>query len=121
MTPPPMITMRARSGSSSAISVLSLHVVEQLGERGSAELGAGGLVLRHAPRPEIEVDLARGVLDGGPQRPAVVRHQTLQPGAGDPVAQPTTVVGRHQLLELVEVKVAFAGDVAQFEAGIVVA
>src|SRR5256885_16512381 len=61
-------------------------------EVGAVKLRPGALVLFHAPFPEVEVDLGHAVLDRGPQRPAVLRHQPPQPCPGDLVAQRSAVV-----------------------------
>ena len=53
---------------------------------GPPKVGLGPLVLLHPPRPEVEVDGARAVLDRRPQRPAVLRHQPPQAGPRQLVA-----------------------------------
>ena len=58
-----------------AESIRPLHLLEQLLEGRAVELGDGAVVLLHAPAPEVEVDVRDAVLDGGPQRPAVLRHE----------------------------------------------
>src|SRR5665213_2429850 len=102
-------------------SVVPLDVGDQALEQGSAEGGDGPLVLLHPPWPEGEVELAGRLLDRGPQGPSILRHQAPQAGPCDLVGQVRAVVGGDQVLELVVVQVAFAPDVAQLEAGVVVA
>ena len=60
-------------------------------------------------------------LDRRPQRPPVARHQALQLGPREPARTRTAVVGGDELVELVVVEVALAPDVAELEAGVVVA
>src|SRR4051795_1856322 len=91
-TPPPMITQRA--------SVRTPRLVEQPLEVRTVELGHRALVLLQPPGPEVEVDLRHAVLDRRPQRPAVLGHQAPEPRAGDLVAQPASVVGGDERLEL---------------------
>src|SRR6478672_3924662 len=103
MTPPPITTIRARSGSvadklgsPSRVSVRALHGVEQPVEVGAGELGDRIVVTLHGPFPEIKIHCAGTILDASPQRPAVLRHGALQPGPGELVPRGTAVVGRHQ-------------------------
>src|SRR3954447_16535909 len=110
-TPPPTITQRA--------SVRTARLGEQPLEVRPVELGRGALVLLHPPRPEVEVELRHAVLDRGPQRPAVLRHQSPQPRAGDLVPQPPAVVGGDELLQLARREVRLAPHVAQLEARVV--
>src|SRR3954447_1054856 len=117
MTPPPTMTARARSGR----SVVTPYLLQQPGERAGAEAGGGLLEALHPPRREVVLDVTHLRLDHAPQRPAVRRDQRLQTGPGDPVAQPTTVVRHDQLLHLVGVEAALGGEVAELEAGVVVA
>src|SRR5680860_1045765 len=84
------------------------------------ELLDSPVVLLHPPLPEVEVERAVGVLDGGPQRPAVLRHQTEQAGASDEVRPLPPVVVGDELVELVGREVRFAPDVAELEAWVVV-
>src|SRR5215475_11106974 len=128
-----MTTTRARSGSpeppdppgprgTAMPSVGPLGVIEQPAEAAVvAEHGHRGLVPFQPPAPEVEVDGAVSILDPGPQRPAVLGHQAEQLGAREPVPQRPAVIAGHQLLELVKRQVALAPDVAELEAGVVVA
>src|SRR3954468_18152989 len=117
MTPPPITTTRARCGR----SVIAGHLLEEPLEVRAVELRDRTLVLLQPPGPEVEVDGADGVLDGGPQRPAVLRQQPPEPGPGYPVAEQPSVVGLDQLVELVERQRRLAPEVAELEAGVVVA
>ena len=78
-------------------------------------------VLLKPSRPEVEVDIAGAVLDRCPERPAVLGHQAEQPRAGDLCPRSAAVVRAHQLVEMIEAQVRLAPDVAEFEAGVVVA
>src|SRR5215467_13865935 len=122
ITPPPMITMRARCGSS-AIDYLipSLHIVQQPGEVLAGEAARRAFEALHRPGPEIEVQRAGRVLDRPPQRPAVLAHQAEDPGPGDLVPQRRPVVAGDQLGERVQGQPALTPDVAQLETGVVVA
>src|SRR5580692_5799999 len=124
MTPPPMITTRARPGRSvSAIvtSVLALHVVEQPGVGRAGETGRGDLELRHRPGPEVEVQVAAGVLDRTPQRPAITRDQPVELRTGDPAAPRSAVVGGHEGGQRVGAQPALGDHVPKLETGVVVA
>src|SRR4051812_12929366 len=125
MTPPPMTTTWARSGSPLDVSVVTSVVprglLEQALELRTVELGHGPVVLLHRPLPEVEVDRADRALDRAPERPAVLRHQSPQPGPGDAVPEQSSVVRLHQLVELLGAEVGLAPEVAELEAGVVVA
>src|SRR4051794_36797848 len=121
MTPPPMTTTRARSGRWEATSVVPRRLLEEVLELRPVELGDRAVVLLHRPLPEVEVDRADRVLDRAPERPAVLRHQSPQARPGDPMAQQLPVVRLHQLVELLAGEVRLAPEVAELEAGIVVA
>src|SRR5664280_2062352 len=139
-----MITTCARSGSSSSLlictcssrsssvstasapapphrSVVALDVPDQLLQVRPPKGGHRPLVVLQAPGPEGEVDVTGRVLDRRPQRPPVLGHEPLEARPGDPVDQRSPVVAGDQQLELVVVEVALAGDVAEFEARVVVA
>ena len=76
MTPPPMITTRARDGQ------VSRHRVTSSSSRSNAGLAEGAVRLVEAllpPAVEVEVDAAGRRLDRAPERPAVLRDQRLQP------------------------------------------
>src|SRR3954470_7897478 len=98
MTPPPMTTTRARSGSGVATSVLPRRLLQEIREAGILELRDRPVVLLHRPLPEVELDRAHRVLDGAPEGPAVLGHQPPEPRPRDPVAQHRAVVGLHQLV-----------------------
>src|SRR6195952_1442688 len=121
MTPPPMMTTWARSGSWSVISVLPRRRLEQPLELRAVELGDRPVVLLHAPLPEVEVDRADRALDRSPEGPAVLGHQSPEPGPGHAMTEQLSVVGLHQLLELLGAQVGLAPEVAELEAGVVVA
>ena len=87
---------------------------------GAFELGDGALVLLHPPAPEVEVDVGNAVLDGRPERPAVLRHEAPQPGARNLVGERPPVVVGDQLVELLEGEVRLAPDVPELEARVVV-
>src|SRR4051812_46738277 len=120
MTPPPMTTTRALEGKVAAParpplteSVIAGHVLQEQLEVGALELGDRTVVLLHGPGPEVVVQPADGRLDRSPQRPAVLRHQRPEPRASNAVAEQPTVVGLHQLLQVREVQVGLAPEVAE--------
>src|SRR5690625_1838103 len=117
MTPPPMTTARARAGT----SVIMLYFFEQPVERSRGERRSGPLVPLHAPCMEVEVERTGRVLDRAPQRPAVLRDDRLQPRTRDRRTPRGAEVRGDELLELVWRQVAFGADVAELEAGVVVA
>src|SRR3978361_548212 len=121
MTPPPMTTTWARSGREGATSVVPRRLLEQLAELRAVELGDRPVVLLHAPLPEVEVDLADRALDRSPECPAVLGHQSPEPGPGDAMAAQPPVVRLHQLVELLGGQVGLAPEVAELEARVVVA
>src|SRR5215813_8496729 len=110
-----------RGSGGRADSVIALDVLEQAAEVVGRESGRGALEPFHRPRPEVEVERARGVLNGAPQGPPVHARQAEQPGPGDPVAQRPPVVDPDQLRQRVHREVALGPDVAELEAGVVVA
>src|SRR5580704_18136229 len=114
------MTTRARAGRSGC-SVVMLDVLERLAEAGFGEAAGGALEALHRPAPEVEVDRAGAVLDRAPQGPAVHADQAEQLGPGDPAAARLAVVGRDQRGQGVVVQVRLGGDVAELEAGVVVA
>src|ERR1019366_6492038 len=114
-----MTTTRARPGSAGPAgspSVIALRLLKQQRKTGRGELRGGGLEPFHRPRPEVEVERASRLLDGSPERPAVLGRQAEQPGPGDLAAQRPAVVRRDKLGQA-----ALAPDVAELETGIVVA
>src|SRR5690242_21127917 len=111
----------ARPGSAGAWSVISLGLVKQPGEVRPGHCLSSRLVALHGPGPEIEVERAGAGLDGSPQRPPVLGGQAEQPGPGDLVAQRPAVVLADQIGQPVEIQAAFAPDVAELEAGVIVA
>src|SRR4029077_956227 len=102
-------------------SVLTLDVLAQAREVRPVERLERALVLLHAPAPEVEVDRRHAILDRGPERPAVLRHQAPQASASDLVDERAAVVVRHQLVELLEREIGLAPDVAELEHRVVVA
>src|SRR5579862_6237880 len=122
-----MTTISARSGAPSPVPIarlISTRLLHELDEPRQLPAPEGlhrPVVLLEAPGPEVEVDLALGVLDRRPQRPPVLGHQPIEPGPCDPVGERPAVVGRDELVELVTCQVALAPDVAELEARIVVA
>src|SRR5689334_20951226 len=118
-----MMTMRARCGSSAILvsSILSHYIIKQPLEVVAGQAFGGALEAGHRPGPEIEVERAGRVLDRPPQRPAVLAHHAEQPGPGDLVPQRGPVVSGDQFGQLVQGELALAPDVAQLEAGVVVA
>src|SRR6516165_9922734 len=78
------------------VSVIALDVLEQAGEVTGREALRRPLEPLHRPRPEVEVERARRVLDRAPQGPAVLPRQAEQPGPGRLAAQRLPVVGRDQ-------------------------
>src|ERR1700689_271523 len=134
MTPPPMTPPRARAGRSASVgapspvvpsltspaSVCPCHVDQEPLEVRPGEGGLGPAVLFHPPAPEVEVDRAGAVLDGGPQRPPVLRHEPPEGGARQMAAGKLPVVRLHQLLQLLQGEVALAPDIAELEVGVVV-
>src|SRR4051795_3699910 len=129
MTPPPMMTTWARSGgdvlamyvSDVLWSVGGVYVVEQAGDMRAVEFGDGGLVAFHRPAPEVVLQCAGGALDAAPQCPAVLGDDALQVGSGGLVPQCPAVVRGDELIQLVGGQATLAPDVAELEAGIVVA
>src|SRR3984885_15068290 len=113
-----MITTRARPG---RLSVIALRILEQGGEVAGRESGRRSLEALHGPRPEIEVQRARGVLDRAPPGPSVLARQAEQPGPGRLAPPRRAVIGGHQLLQDLHRQTALAPDVAELEAGVVVA
>ena len=75
-------TLHVRPSLAASVSVCPRHVGQEALEVGAGEGGLGPLVLLHPPAPEVEVDRAGRVLDGRPQRPAVLGHEAPQAGAG---------------------------------------
>ena len=98
-----------------------MDVLEQLPEAGTLHLRDRPLVVLHRPFPEVVVERTDGVLDEAPQRPAVLRHDRLEPGAGHLLGPGAAVVRGHQLLEVLVVEPALCPGVAELEAGVVVA
>src|SRR5438552_7724332 len=84
---------------------------DQLLELRAAELGAGALVLLHAPGPVVEVDVAHRVLDRGPKRPAVLGHHAEQPGARGLDRRRSAEISLDEMLEPVVLQRGFAPDV----------
>src|ERR1700733_12782540 len=115
-----MITTRARVGRSVG-SVIALGVLEEGGEGAGGEAGRGALEAFHRPPPEVVFDRARGVLDRAPQGPAVHADQAEEPGPGDLAAAWPLVVGGYEGGQGVAVEVGLGRDVAELEAGVVVA
>ena len=98
-----------------------LDGLEQAREVRGREAGRRALEPFHGPGPEVEVDRARGVLDRAPQRPAVHADQAEEPSPGDPASPGPAVVGRDQPGQGVGGQVRLGRDVAELEAGVVVA
>src|SRR5579872_4985602 len=113
-----MITTRARSG---RLSVISPDILEQSGEVSGRESGGRSLEPFHGPRPEVEVQRAGRVLDRAPQRPSVLARQAEQTGPGRLGSARRAVIGGDQRLQGLHGQPALAPDVAELEAGIVVA
>src|SRR5215472_17932042 len=111
----------APPGSPPPGSVIALHLVEQPVELGRGEPGQRAVVPFHCPGPEVEVDRADRSLDRAPQRPSVLARQAEQLGPGYLVAQRAAVVLAHEAVEGSIGQVALAPDVAELEAGIVIA
>ena len=81
-------------------SVISLDVLEELGEVAGGEAAGRALEALHGPGPEVVVDRARAVLDRAPQRPPVHADQAAeQPGPGDLAPPRPAVVCRDQVLQ----------------------
>src|SRR5262245_9355310 len=108
-------------GLSRTASVFARDVLEQAPEVGAVELQDGPLVMLHAPFPEVEVDLGDAVLNRGPERPSVLRHEPPEACASGLVSKRPAVVVANELVELLEREVRLAPDVAELEAGVVVA
>src|SRR4051812_7022749 len=127
MTPPPMMTIWARSGSGAVgmgsyrSSVGCLCVGQQAGKVWSTEFGHSGLVALHRPFPEVEIQRAGAILDASPQRPAVLADDSLETCPRCLVSQPAPVVQRDQFVELIGGQPALGPEVAQLETRIVVA
>src|ERR1700735_352796 len=120
MTPPPMMTTRARPGSS-GWSVIALRLAEQAGEISSPEPLDRPVEALHRPGPEVEVDRAGSALDGTPQRPPVLARKAKQAGAGDLAVQRPAVIRGDQLGQAVQRQTALAPDIAELEARVVIA
>src|SRR5579862_1369333 len=118
MTPPPMMTTRARLGGA---SVIELDFLEEAGVADRGEAGGGAVEALHGPGPEVVLDRAGAVLDRAPQRPAVHTDQAEQPGPGGHAAPGAAVVRGDQPGQGVGGQAGLGRDVAQLEAGVVVA
>src|SRR5919204_6237329 len=122
-----MITTRALEGRAGlamapGMSVIALDVLEKAAEVAGGEAAGGALEAFHGPGPEVVIDRAGPVLDRAPQRPAVHADQAAeQPGPGDLAAPRPAVVGRDQLGQGFGGQLGLGRDVAQLEAGVVVA
>src|SRR3712207_1226920 len=112
-----MTTTRARAGS----SVIAGGLLEEPLEVRAVELRERPVVLLHPPGPEVEVQGADRILDRGPQRPAVLRHQPPEPSTSDAVPEQPAVVRPDQRLQVLERQGGLAPDVAELEVGVVVA
>src|SRR5580704_18510607 len=120
MMPPPMTTTWARPGSACAIPlrppyelVRHLHVGEQALEGRAGEACGRCLEALHRPRPEVEVQVTVGMLDGTPERPAVPRHQAVQPCPRDPAAARPAIVSSDQRGQRLVVQAALPGHIAE--------
>src|SRR5689334_2652448 len=97
------------------------RLVEQPGKMGAGEAGHGTLVALHGPGPEVEVDRADRGLDRAPQCPAVLAGQAEQHGPSDLARLRAAVILADQVLKRLVGELALGPDVAQLEAGVVVA
>src|ERR1039458_168976 len=120
MTPPPMMTTRARDGSAED-SVTAGRLVEQAPPGRAGHRGRSCLEPLHAPAPEGALDRAAGVLNRPPQRPSVPAYQPQDLGARDLIPQRTAVVLTHEGRKRVRGQAAFGPDVPELETGVVVA
>src|SRR5216683_8075224 len=102
-------------------SLTARRIVEQPGKAPTGETGHGALVVLHGPGPEVEVDRADGGLDRPPQRPAVLPGRAEQHGPRDLRRLRAAVVRADQVLKRLVGELALGPDVAELEAGIVVA
>src|SRR5690242_5308830 len=105
----------------SRVSRRRLRGIEEPLEIWTVEFRDGPLVLLHPPGPEVEVDVAGGVLDGRPQGPPVLGHEPEEPSSRHLDAGMTPEVRRDQLFQPVWRQGRFAPEVAEFEAGVIVA
>src|SRR5215472_993976 len=113
---------RAGLGMAPGMSVIALDVLEEVLEAGGGEAAGRALEAFHRPGPEVVVDRARRVLDRAPQRRPVPADQAAeQPGARDLAAPRPAVVGRDQVFQGLFGELRLGGDVAELEAGVVVA
>ena len=85
----------------------------------SARGGPGPALLR--PAPEVVVDRSRPRLDGGPERPADVGHDHLQPHPGEQRVGGPPEVGGAQLADPGVIPAQFLARVAELEGRVVVA
>lgn len=75
----------------------------------------------HGPLPKVVLDWADRILNRPPQGPAILADDPLESCPRDLRPAVAPVVGRHQCVELVEVKMTLPPDVAKLERGVVVA
>ena len=90
-------------------------------ELGAIELGRRARPALLGPAREVVVDRRDPGLDGGPERPADVRHDHLQPHPGEQGRGGLAEVGRAELDDPVVVEAQLLAGVAQLEGRIVVA
>src|SRR5215471_20699968 len=105
----------------SLLLVLTLHVLQELGEVTACQALRCAFEAFHRPGPEIEVERACRVLYRSPQRPAVLAHHPEQPGTCDLVPQRRPVISGDQFGQRVQGQLALTPDVAQLKTGVVVA
>src|SRR5215467_15210102 len=80
-----------RGSGGRADSVIVLDVLEQAAEVVGRESGRRAFEPFHRPRPEVEVERARGVLNGAPQGPPVLARQPeLRPHRARESLEPVT-------------------------------